>query len=140
MFVDLKGRGKTKSLTKDMSIEDLIFEKKLAKLKFNPSKKDYEIYNKSFESLFEKNDYNIFREEIIKDLVEEKDKISIDSLQKMLNFQDSNKFHIQVLEWAKKFSLIIDGDYLIINKDDLGFFVEELDRKYEEWTKLKPKK
>lgn len=132
--------GRIKTLTKDLSKEDLIFEKKLNKLKFNHSEKYWAIFNKSFESIFENDNEDNISEEIIKDLIEERDKISIDLLQNMFNFQDSKKFHFKVLEWAKKFRLIIDSDYLITTNDELGFVVEELDRKYEDWKKLRQKK
>ena len=137
-FAHLEKRGK--HLSKVLAINDIVFERKLAKLEFNPSEKVSFQLNHSFHSLLEDDNDHIIREDLIEDLVEEKKKISIDKLQKNLNFHDTKKFHLQVLKWAKKFRLIIDGDYLIVNKDDLSIFLDELDRKYKEWEKIETKK
>lgn len=134
--------GRSKTLTKVLPLEDLIFERKLAKLTISRTiwRGTFPISNHSFKSLFEKKKDHMIREELIEDLVVEGQKIPIDALQKNLNFHDTKEFHIQVLEWAKKFHLIVDGDFLIVNKDNLSIFMDELDRKYKEWEKMEIKK
>ena len=44
-------------------------------------------------------------------------------------------FSEKVFEWAEEFNFIIDGDYLIVNKETLDDFMSALDSQFESWKK-----
>lgn len=46
---------------------------------------------------------------------------------------DKEFFDVKVFDWADEFGFTIDGDYLLVNTENVAGFVESLSREFEEW-------
>ena len=44
-------------------------------------------------------------------------------------------FERKLLDWATEFSLLIDGDEIIINEETISDFIDALDAQYIKWEK-----
>jgi len=111
--------------TKELTTQDIIFLRKLDRLEFNKII--------PLQRFFSDRDGDI-REEVITELSEDKEKISLDVLQELLNFHNNKEFHLQVFEWVKKYRFRIDGNYLLFKTDSLEKFIQELNEIYKEWN------
>ena len=67
--------------------------------------------------------------EKLKNIIEISPLIRLKDLQEYLNLKQE-EFYDMLLKWAKEFSLIIDGEYLITNSDSLSKFTDSLFRQY----------
>jgi len=133
-FLDFSKRKGENCVIKDITEEDLVFNSKLNNLEFNTNEASPFFY--TFGELFKSRSYDRdpkIREEIINELVEKNKKISINQLQKYLNFNDKKQFHLQILSWSKKYQFIIDGDNIIVNKNGLNLLIKDLENSYKEW-------
>lgn len=52
---------------------------------------------------------------------------------------DKKTFDNKIFIWAREFGFIIDGDYLIINKETVSDFIDALDKQFAIWEKGKEK-
>ena len=55
--------------------------------------------------------------------------IKMDQLRNILDLE-SKTFDTQILEWAEEFEFVIDGDYIIINKNTIDSFIDQLDKQF----------
>jgi len=69
------------------------------------------------------------RENITK-LLKVSNKIKLNMMRDILQL-DKDTFNNMILEWAVKYNFTIDGDYVLINKDTLPNFIEELNKLYD---------
>ena len=69
----------------------------------------------------------------LKRLVKISDKIQIERMQKILNVNE-DAFNEYILDWAEKFDLRIDGEYVVINKESVDDFISMLDKQFQTWT------
>lgn len=81
------------------------------------------------------------------ELEEQKEDIEIEEIQRMIKVStriklemmrhalnmDLKTFNGKIFKWAEDFGLTIDGDYLIINKETISDFIDELDRQFKTW-------
>jgi hypothetical protein len=67
-------------------------------------------------------------------MIESSDQIEIERLRELLNI-DKKQFNEKVFDWASEFSFQIDGEYLIIDKEKVSDFIDELDRQFDTWAK-----
>ncbi|MFW9989131.1 MAG: hypothetical protein ACFFC3_10780 [Candidatus Odinarchaeota archaeon] len=59
-------------------------------------------------------------------------KIKSDMLRDFLEI-DEKTFNKQIVEWAEKFNLTINGDEIIVNKEDIADFIQALEKQFEIW-------
>lgn len=69
------------------------------------------------------------RENITK-LLSVSNKIKLDMMRDILQL-NKDSFNNMILDWAVKYNFTIDGDYILINKDTLPNFIEELNQLYD---------
>ncbi|MFX0049402.1 MAG: hypothetical protein ACFE8G_14760 [Candidatus Hermodarchaeota archaeon] len=73
-----------------------------------------------------------------RDLVKNRDRIRVKELQA---FYSSDKdFYDKMLRWVQKFNFILEGDTIILNKENLNDFIIELDNEYKKWQSQEKKK
>jgi len=68
----------------------------------------------------------------IKNMLEVSKRIRLDMMREALKL-DSQTFSEKIFQWAAEHGFIIDGDYIIINRDTVSEFIQDLDRKFTEW-------
>jgi tetratricopeptide (TPR) repeat protein len=64
--------------------------------------------------------------EQLKSLLEMSKRIKIEMIQTLLNI-DNDKFLNLIIEWGKKYQFKIDGDFLIINKEEIPKIIKSLE-------------
>jgi len=69
-------------------------------------------------------------------LIANRDKIDIDELKNHFKF-DSKSFYNKLLEWSERYDMKIDGDYVVFNTNTVSDFIDELDREFGKWGKIK---
>lgn len=70
----------------------------------------------------------------IKQMIRVSTRINLDRMQDALDM-DNKTFNDKIFDWAEEFEFIIDGDYLIINKETISDFIDSLDRQFAMWEK-----
>jgi len=83
----------------------------------------------------------IIEEETIKKLntlIEKSNKVNLNQIKDTLEM-DTHTFNNKIIDWADEFNFIIDGDYLVINKDTVSDFIDALDKQFASWEKGKEK-
>ena len=61
----------------------------------------------------------------LKSMFEVSNKVRLEMVRIALNM-DEKTFDTKIFDWAKKFKFIIDGDYLIVNRDTIAEFIDNL--------------
>ena len=74
------------------------------------------------------------KEEIIELLSKTQEKVQIDYLRDLLDFQDNKEFNLQIFDWAKRFNFKIDGEYLLFKIESVEYFLRELNELYKVWN------
>ncbi len=75
----------------------------------------------------------------IKLMLDVSKRISLDRMQDVLEME-KKAFNKRIFELAKQFGFIIDGDYLIVNKDTVSDFVDSLEKSFKEWEETEKDK
>ncbi|KKN11063.1 hypothetical protein LCGC14_1030220 [marine sediment metagenome] len=75
----------------------------------------------------------------IKLMLEVSKRISLDRMQDVLEME-KKPFNKRIFELAKQFGFIIDGDYLIVNRDTVSDFIDSLERTFKEWEETEKDK
>jgi hypothetical protein len=70
----------------------------------------------------------------IEQIVKVSDRVKLDMMRKTLKMTEE-AFLERIYNWAERFNFKIDGDYLVINKETVDSFLNELDKQYSEWEK-----
>ncbi len=65
-------------------------------------------------------------------MLEVSKRISLDRMQDVLEMEKKT-FNKRIFELAKQFGFIIDGDYLIVNRDTVSDFIDSLEKTFKEW-------
>jgi len=109
--------------------EILISEKTIKKLS---PEKELNRTNVKKESFLQ--DLNYFKRkkdnlDKIKKLMKLSTRLRLDMMRDVLNM-DPHTFNYNIIDWAYKFEFIIDGDYLIVNKDTVLDFIDALDKQF----------
>ena len=76
----------------------------------------------------EETKFTIGNLEQIKRIMQTSTKVNLDRMQDVLGMKRKN-FNKEIFKWAEIFSFIIDGDYLIVNKETLSNFINFLEAK-----------
>ena len=66
-------------------------------------------------------------------MMEVSTKIKIDMMHDVLGL-DKSIFNKKLFDWAAQFGFTIDGDYLIVNRDSIDNFINELDASFKLWN------
>ena len=66
-------------------------------------------------------------------------RIKLDMMQNALQL-NKREFDRMIFKWAEEFGFIIDGDYLIIQKEEVSDFIEKMEKAFSEWEKQGVKK
>jgi MFS superfamily sulfate permease-like transporter len=74
-----------------------------------------------------------------KDLLKDQEKVEIEELRRYFNF-DSKTFYNRIIEWAEKFNITIDGEYLLMDVELVEGFIDDLDKQYKKWGRMEEKK
>ena len=75
----------------------------------------------------------------IEKMLIETDCLSLDTLRNTLKM-DTQTFSNKILDWSIEYGFQIDGDYLIIQKDTISEFINELERHFAIWNKMESEK
>ncbi|MFX1500529.1 MAG: hypothetical protein ACFFDH_06135 [Promethearchaeota archaeon] len=70
--------------------------------------------------------------EKLRKIINVSNKIKFDMLRDFLEI-DEKTFNKKIVEWAEKFNLTIDGDEIIVNKEDVGDFIQTLEEQFKKW-------
>ncbi len=65
--------------------------------------------------------------------------IKMEQMRDMLDL-DTKTFNKKILDWAEEFDFILDRDYIIINKNTVESFINQLDKQFEAWDKMETTK
>lgn len=76
----------------------------------------------------EETKFTIGNLEEIKRIMQTSTKVNLDRMQDVLGMERKN-FNKEIFKWAEIFNFIIDGDYLIVNKETVSNFINYLDAK-----------
>ncbi|MBA7507507.1 hypothetical protein ES706_06226 [subsurface metagenome] len=109
--------------------EILISEKAIEKLS---PEKEFNQTNVKMESFFQDlNDLKRKKDSLdkIKKLMKVSTRVRLDMMRDVLNM-DPHTFNYKIIDWAYKFEFIIDGDYLIVNKETVSDFIDALDKQF----------
>ena len=86
-----------------------------------------------------KKELNIIEKDTIsklKELIEKSPRVNLKQIKVALKM-DTHTFNNKIIDWADEFGFIIDGDYLIVNKDTVSDFIDALDKQFAKWEKGK---
>ena len=93
----------------------------------------------AYRRIKKKHFYLLSQAHLFKDLLKGQEKVEIDELKRFFKYDDKT-FLNRVVDWAEKFNLTIDGDYLLMDKEFLLDFIEDLDKQYKKWGIMEEKK
>ena len=116
----VKIHNKTEILVSEKPIEKLSPEKE-----FNQTNVKMESFFQDLNDLKRKKD----RLDKIKKLMKVSTRLRLDMMRDVLNI-DPHTFNYKIIDWAYKFEFIIDGDYLIVNKDTVSDFIDAMDKQF----------
>ena len=77
--------------------------------------------------------------QIISEKIIDENKIDMGELKQRLDIDDKI-FDKQVLEWTVKYNLTIDGDHIIVDKDNVDDLIKALEVQFKKWEKKSEKK
>jgi len=72
--------------------------------------------------------------ERLEEIISSSDRVNISDLMVLLKVKQKS-FERKLLDWATEFSLLIDGDEIIINEETISDFIDALDAQYIKWEK-----
>jgi Leucine-rich repeat (LRR) protein len=77
--------------------------------------------------------------EMIRKMMTVSTKIKLEMMRDALKM-DESIFNQKIFDWAANFGFVIDGDYLVINKDTVDEFLTSLDSQFSDWTQKEESK
>jgi len=90
--------------------------------------------NKLIKKKKERVQFNTF-----KTILQVSDRIQLDVIKKRLKMDDES-FYKKLVAWKIKFDFIIEGDYIIVNKDTVSEFIDALDKQFMIWDEMEKDK
>ena len=76
--------------------------------------------------------------EDLRQLLSRSIKVRVDMVKNILELK-KKEFESKIIELSKQFGFIIEGDYIIVEVENISAFLDALDKKFDDWKNLDQK-